>query len=573
MTECGRRGAAPRGQGDLAGVGMHSSSGIVEFLRGQPVLVLFVLLGLGHLLGRIKVAGFAFGPVAGVLLVAIVLGSFGFRISPGAQAVGFALFIFAVGYQAGPRFIEVLKAQGLQYFTLAVFVVGVGSTTAWLAGRLLRLPLGGTAGLLAGSLTSSPSLAAAQDAVRSGLVSLPPGWTPESALASIDTSYAITYVVGTLGIVALVSLFPRMIGLDLESEARRLEQLVEQDAVEPLQARAYRVENEDFCRPTLAQLAERFWDGLAVVRIRRATLWLEQHSQEHLRIGDELYAYGYARFFRGGIDCAGPEIPILSETELSASQRHVVIARRGAVGQTLHALNLARHYGLVVCAVRRDGYTLPVVRDLVLQRGDVLTVVGPMWGIKALPEILGPVEANPVETDMMTFVFGVALGAALGLLSTTVGGIPLTLGMAGGLLLVGILVGWINSARPTVGRFPNAARWVLMEFGLLIFIAGVGLNAGSGILDTLRHSGIGLILAAALVVALPLGLGYVFGRKILKLEPVLLLGALTGAMTSGPALSLVTREAQSPVPALGYTGTYALASILLTVAGTVMMHL
>jgi len=214
-----------------------------------------------------------------------------------------------------------------------------------------------------------------------------------------------------------------------------------------------------------------------------------------------------------------------------------------------------------------------VARDLVLQRGDVLTVAGPMWGIKALPETLGPVELNPVETDMMTFVFGIALGAALGLLSITVHGVPLTLGMAGGLLLVGILVGWINSARPTVGRFPDAARWVLMEFGLLIFIAGVGLNAGGGILDTLRHSGVGLVVAAALVAALPLSLGYLFGRKVLKLEPVLLLGALTGAMTSGPALSLVTREAQSAVPALGYTGTYALASILLTVAGTMLMHL
>ena len=552
---------------------MQVSNVVIEFLRGQPVLVLFLLLGIGHVLGRIRVAGFAFGSVAGVLLAALVLGSLGFRISPGAQAVGFALFIFAVGYQAGPRFIAVLKAQGLQYFALAVFVVVVGFVTAWLAGWLLRLPLGGNAGLLAGALTSSPSLAAAQDAVRSGLVSLPAGWTADTALASIGTSYAITYVVGTLGVLALVSVFPRVIGLDLRSEARRLEQLVEPDAPEPLQARAYCVRNEDFCRATLAQLAERFWDGLAVVRIRRASIWLEQHPQEHLRIGDELHAYGYAKFFRGGIDRAGPEIPMLSETELSASQRHVVVARRGAVGKTLRDLNLARHYGLVVYDVRRDGYALPVLRDLALQRGDVLTVAGPMWGIKALPETLGPVEPNPVETDMMTFVFGIALGAALGLLSTTVHGVPLTLGMAGGLLLVGILVGWINSARPTVGRFPDAARWVLMEFGLLIFIAGVGLNAGDGILDTLSHSGIGLVVAAVLVAALPLSLGYLFGRKVLKLEPVLLLGALTGAMTSGPALSLVTREAQSAVPALGYTGTYALASILFTVAGTVLMHL
>ena len=552
---------------------MSSSDEMIQFLRGQPVIVLFLLLGFGYLLGRVKVAGFAFGPIAGTLLISIIFGHFGFRIAAGAQAVGFALFIFSVGYQAGPRFIEVLKAQGLQYLALAVFVVAVGFLTAWLAGVLLRLPLGGPAGLLAGSLTSSPALAAAQDAVRSGRLTLPAGWTSETALASISASYAITYVVGTLGVIGIVSLFPRIIGLDLAAEARRLEESVEQDSLEPLQARAYRVENEEFCRPTIDELGERFWDGLAVVRIRRALAWLPPAPNEHLQIGDEVYAYGYAKFFRGGVDRMGPEIRILREMELSASQTHVVVARKGAVGRTLRELDLARRYGLVVCNVKRDGLSLPVTRDLVLQRADVLTVVGPVWGIKALPDTLGPVELNPVETDMTTFVFGIALGAALGLLSTTIAGIPLTLGMAGGLLLVGIVVGWLNSARPTVGRFPDAARWILMEFGLLIFIAGVGLNAGGSILETLRHAGLALILAAVFVVALPLALGYAFGRKVLKLEPVLLLGALTGAMTSGPALSLVTREAQSSAPALGYTGTYAFASILLTVAGSVIMHL
>ena len=552
---------------------MSSFDVILQSLHGQPVIVLFLLIGFGYLFGRIKVAGLAFGPITGVLLASIVLGSFGFRISPGAQAVGFALFIFSVGYQAGPRFLEVLRAQGLQYFALAVFVVVVGFVTTWLAGVVLHLPHGGSAGLLSGALTSSPALAAAQDAVRSGLVDLPAGSTAETVLASIGSSYAISYVVGTLGIVAIVSVFPKIIGLDLAAEAQRLEKPIEQDVSEPLQARAYRVQNEEFSRATLGELTQHMWDGLAVVRIRRASAWISQVPEEHLRIGDELYAYGYAKFFRGGIDRAGPEIPILSETELSATQRHVVIARRGAVGETLRKLDLAHRYGLLVCEIRRDGHRLPIARDLVLKRGDVLTVVGPTWGIKALPETLGPLEANPVETDMMTFAFGVALGAGLGLLSTTVGGIPLTLGMAGGLLLLGIAVGWLNSTRPTVGRFPDAARWVLMEFGLLVFIAGVGLNAGSGMLDTLRHSGIGLIIAAAVVVTLPLSLGYVFGRRVLKLDPVLLLGALTGAMTSGPALSLLTKEAQSPLPALGYTGTYALASILLTLAATLLMPL
>jgi len=545
---------------------------MMEFLRGQPVIVLFLLLGLGHLLGRIKVAGFALGPIAGTLLIAIVLGNFGFRVSPGAQAVGFALFIFSVGYQAGPRFIEVLKAQGLKYFALTLFVVGIGFVLAWVAGHVLALPIGASAGLLAGALTSSPTLAAAQDAVRSGLVALPVGWSTEAALASIGASYAITYLVGTLGIVAAVSLLPRILRLDRAEAARHFED-TGAELTEALQARAYRVENHEFCRATVRELREKLCDDLAVVRFRRDLEWVNLADEARLRIGDEVYAYGHAAFFRGGIDRAGPEIPVLKEVELSASQTQVVIARKGAVNKTLRDLDLARRYGLVVCEAKRDGYPLPVTRDLTLQRGDILTVVGPVWGIKALPETLGPVEANPLETDMTTFVFGVTIGAAIGLLSITVAGVPLTLGSAGGLMLIGILIGAVNSARPTIGRFPDAARWILMEFGLLIFIAGVGLTAGGGIVETFRHSGLTLIMAALLVVTLPLSLGYLFGRRVLKLEPVVLLGALTGAMTSGPALGLLTREARSPVPTLGYTGTYAMASILLTAAGSLIMHL
>jgi putative transport protein len=551
-----------------------ASEVIREFVSSQqPVIVLFLILGFGYVIGAIRIAGFAVGPIAGTLLVSIVVGNFGYRISEGAQSVGFALFIFSVGYQAGPRFLHALKSQGLQYATLAVFVTGIGFVTAWAAGRLLSLSDGGTAGLFAGALTSTPTLAAAQEAVRSGLASLPHGRTVQQALASIGTVYAMTYLIGTFGLIALVSVFPRLIRVDLKAEARRLEPGSREDTPEPLQARAYRVENEEFCRSSVGELAQRYWDGLSLVRVRRGLTWLVLVPSERLARGDEIYAYGYAQFFRSGIEHAGPEIRILGEMELSASMTHVVVVRRAAVGKTLRELDLARQHGLVVSAITRDGHPLPVGRDLQLERGDILTVVGPVWGIRALPEMLGPVESNVIETDMTTFAFGVALGAALGLLSVTVGGIPLSLGTAGGLLLAGIAAGWLNSARPPIARFPEAARWILMEFGILIFMAGVGLNAGGSIVQSFREAGPLVLLAAVFVVSLPLLSGYVFGRAVLNMNPALLLGALAGAMTSAPALGLVTREAGSSVPALGYTGTYAFSCIVMTLAGTLIMFL
>ena len=552
---------------------MVSIKSAVDFLQGQPVITLFLALGAGYLIGRIRIAGFSLGAVAGTLLVSLVLGNYGFRISSGAQSIGFAMFIFAVGYQAGPRFIEVLKTQGLQYFALAIFVAGVGFAAAAIAGKWLVLPPGGTAGLLAGALTTTPTLAAAQEAVRSGLATLPAGVASEHVITTIGTSYAITYIVGLLGVITAVRLLPRVVGINLEEEARKLEASERREGSVQLQARGYRVTNADHCRMTVGELAKRLWDGLAVVRIRRGGEWFKPGAEGHLQLGDEVYAYGDASFFRGGIEHLGEEIPILSEIELSASSTHVVVARPDAVGRTLAQLDLARGHGLAVVEIRRDGLPLPIGPHLQLERGDILSVVGPKSALSAMGEILGPVEANAVETDMMTFAFGIAIGSAIGLLTVPIASVPLGLGSAGGLLAAGIVTGWLNSTRPTVGKFPEAARWILMEFGLLIFICGVGLQAGGEIIETFRQAGPALLLAAAIVVTLPVVSGYLFGRKVLRLNPVLLMGALTGAMTSSASLSLITSEAKSAAPALGYTGTYAFANVILTIAGTLVMLL
>lgn len=552
---------------------MQTGAFILEFMRSNPVFTLFTVLGCGYLVGRIRIGPISLGPVAGALIVSLFLGQYGFKINQGAQSVGFALFIFAVGYQAGPRFFEVLRTQGLQYLMLALFVAAVGIAIAVACGRLMQLPFGGTAGLLAGAMTTTPTLASAQEAVRAGLVALPGGDTAQSVLATIASSYAITYVVGLLGIIAAVRLLPLVLGVDLAAAAAEMEGAEKEQAGGLLQARAYRVTNPQACALTVRQIRARYWDALAVVRLLRGGQWIRPDDEDHLQIGDEIHAYGDSNFFRGGIEDFGVEIPVSTEIDLSASFSHVVIARRDAVGKRLADLDLARGHGLLVSEVRRDGMLLPLSGALKLQRSDVLSVVGPRSALAGLQEILGPVESGVAETDMATFAFGIAFGALFGALAVNVKGIPLGLGMAGGLLVSGILVGWLNATRPTFGRFPEAARWIFMEFGLMLFIVGVGLQAGGQVVETFLTAGPGLIVASMLVVSGPLLLGYAFGRRVLRLPPVLLMGALTGAMTSAAAMSLVNREANSTLPALGYTGTYAFANVILTLAGTIIMFM
>jgi putative transport protein len=183
---------------------------------------------------------------------------------------------------------------------------------------------------------------------------------------------------------------------------------------------------------------------------------------------------------------------------------------------------------------------------------------------------------------MITFSLGIAVGVLIGLISVQVGGFSLGLGSAGGLLAAGLIVGFLRSVRPTFGRrsvrptfgrLPDAARWIFMEFGLLLFMAGVGLRAGGDIVEVFLQAGPKLVVAGMFVTVTPVAVGYLFGRKVLGLNPVILLGGITGAMTSGASLSMVTNAARSAVPALGYTGSYAFANVLLTVAGSVILVL
>ena len=159
----------------------------------------------------------------------------------------------------------------------------------------------------------------------------------------------------------------------------------------------------------------------------------------------------------------------------------------------------------------------------------------------------------------------------MGTLALTVRGVRIELGMAGGLLIAGLLIGFLRSIFPVFGRVPSASRWVLMELGLLMFMAGVGLNAGGGIVEIIERSGGKLIGAGILVTLVPIFVGYAFSRKILRLNPAESLGGVTGSMTSGAALSVVCDAAKSNVPALGYTGAYAFANVILTLAGTFIM--
>ena len=192
---------------------------LLEFLHNQPVAAFFLVLSLGYLVGRVGIAGISLGPAGGVLLAGLLFGHYGFTMNPAIQTLGFAMFIFCVGYQAGPQFFDVLMTSGLKYLSLALVIAATGFALAVFLGRALDFAPGLSAGMLGGALTTTPTLAAAQDAVRSGLVATPAGVTSEQVLTNIGAGYALTYLFGLIGLILIIRLLPKLLGIDLPAEA------------------------------------------------------------------------------------------------------------------------------------------------------------------------------------------------------------------------------------------------------------------------------------------------------------------------------------------------------------------
>jgi len=549
------------------------SQWVLSVLNAQIALMFFLVLGLGYMLGNLRLFNFSLGPVAGVLFVGLVFGNFGFRISGASQMVGFALFIFSVGYQAGPGFIAVLKQDGLKYLVLSFVVAVSGFVIALIWAVNLDLPTGMSAGLLAGGLTSSPTLAAAQDAVYSAKESYINGLDSESVVDNIATGYALTYIFGLVGLIISIRYLPKIIGIDLTKEAQKFQENRDHSklSAQEVTIRTYKITDSTLSEMSKDELREEYWDKKAVVRIIRAGKRIRFDDADKIVVGDIIEIIASRKYFTDTISKIAKEIYPKVDTIMRQESAQAVVTNRELVGIKLADIEIAKNFGLFLLEVIRDGKIIHDDGSLILKNGDILSVIGAPAQIESFGSYIGHVERDGVESDIITLSFGIIFGLLIGTLSVSLAGVSLSLGSAGGLLVSGLFIGYRRSIKPTFGQLPEATRWFLMEFGLLLFMAGVGLRAGSSIVDALMQHGFMIILAGVTVTIIPILIGYFVGDKLLKISPALLFGAITGAMTSGAALSVVIKEAKSPVPALGYTGTYAFANVLLVIAGSLIM--
>ena len=555
-------------------------STILNFIQSHPVINLFLIIGAGVVVGKIKIGNIDIGSVTGVLLVGLVAGHFKFTVPTAALNIGFILFIYCVGVQAGPRFWGTIKQDGGRYLILALVTAVSALALALAFARAFDFEQGYAPGLLAGALSSTPTLVAAKDTLAQGL-KLSEGLTTPEVLANMSASYAITYVFGMAGLIIFIASIPKIFRIDLQQESQKLSEAawirtsrVSEEAIEVVETptvRVYRVENEETVN---REMDDREYSLPAnVSRIKRdGEVFAPEHAPK-FQLGDLVALVGTQAAHDHALEIFGPEIFDEELLQRSIETRSIILSKKAFEGKTIEEMNFTVEDNCMLLSLTRAGMDLPCRPDLKIRRGDILLFSGTKYHLQILAERIGFAESRWQETDLVTFAFGIALGLLIGIPSFDLGGTRIGLGSAGGVLVSGIVFGMLNSRNLLVGRLPTAARSILMELGLLLFIVGVAVNAGTTIVETFLIAGVKLVLLGAVVTVVPVLVCFFVGRYLLKMNATLLMGAVTGSLTSSGALHQINKSAQSTLPTLGYVGAYAFANVLMTIAGSVAMRI
>jgi len=454
--------------------------------------------------------------------------------------------------------------------------------SALVASRLLGYDIGTAAGLLAGAFTESTVIGTAADAI--SRLDLPASEKTE-LVNNIPVAYAVTYLIGTAFVVwFLPNVGPRLMGVNLKDEAAKLESSIAGaeehepgvlSAFQRFTVRAYRVMNDALVNKTVGAI-EALPTGVRVVisRIRRDGVIIEAATDTIVQKDDVIAVMTQTEALSTRGTLIGPEVGDRDLLDFPAETLDVVVTNKAVVGKNLGELathDFAR--GVFLQKLVRLGQPMPVTLEFRIDRGDVLSLIGARPDVERAAKALGYADRPTAATDMIFVGLGIFIGGLVGLLTVTIAGVPLTLTASGGALIMGLVFGWLRSLRPTFGRIPEAAIWVFDTVGLTAFIGVVGLSAGPSFVSGLQNSGASLVVVGLLVAVLPHTLAILFGRYVLKMNPVILLGACSGAGTVTAALRALQEESQSKLPALGYTVPYALGNILLTAWGPVIVAL
>jgi putative transport protein len=551
----------------------------IEILQHYPELALFLVLALGFAIGKISIGNFKVGAVLGTLFAGVLIGQFHVEIDPVVKVIFFDLFLFATGYKVGPQFFRGLKKDAVPQLILTLVICVTCLITAFVMAKLMGFDVGTAAGMLAGAFTESTVIGTASESIQRLQI---PDAEKQILLNNIPVAYAVTYLVGTTFLVwFLSSLAPKLLKIDLRSASKELEKKLlgksedEEDlasAFEDWRLRALKITNDKWFGLSVQDIQSiSKTSRIFVHRIRRNEKIIEPNAGTILQSGDIIAVMARYNVLFQNFNDIGPEVMDKELLDYPLAYRDLIITNKSVDGKALIELGTKYGQGVKLHKLIRTGQEIPFTAETIINRGDLLKVSGLKEDVERAAKSIGYIDRATPDTDMVFVGLGILLGGLVGLLAVTIAGISITLTTSGGALVMGLIFGWLRSKTPKFGRIPEAALWIFDNVGLAAFIGIVGLTAGPSFISGLSQTGVGLLFAGLIVAITPHIVGLLFGHFVLKINPVILLGAQSGAGTTTAGLKAIQDAAGSKLPVLGYTVPYALGNILLTAWGPVIV--
>lgn len=532
---------------------------------GHSILLIAVTIALGICLGKIKIFGVSLG-VTFVLFVGIILGHFGMHLNPELlhffKEFGLILFVYSVGLQVGPGFFSSLRKGGLTLNLLATAVVFLGVTITIIIHFVTGIPLSTMVGILAGATTNTPSLGAAEQTFHDLTGVSDP---------TITLGYAVAYPLGVVGIILSMLIIRGIFKVKIEKEREKLDNLEHEDENHAV-AFSLVVKNPAVFAKTLSEICLLLKGHEYVIsRVMDAQTGhiALAESDTVLKENDRIFVITTPQNTPIITNLIGTEIEmnrkqwIPSDSHLVS--RRFIVTKSELNGKSLGSLQLRKLHGMNVTRVNRAGVEMVASSSLPLQVGDRLTVVGSELVMPKVEELIGNSIKRLNEPNLMSIFIGVALGIILGSLPIAIPGIPqpVKLGLAGGPLVVAILLSRFGYRYKLVTYTTPSANLMLREIGITIFLACVGLGAGNGFVDTIVNQGGHIWIACGFVITmLPLLIVGFIARKAFNINYITLMGLMAGSTTDPPALAYANATSNYDASAVGYATVYPLTMFL-----------
>lgn len=519
----------------------------------EPLILVFIILFLGSWLGQIKVKGLSLG-AAGVLLVAMVFGHFGYEVSPIVQNLGLSLFIVAIGLQAGPRFFRMMRSKGMIFGLISLCIILISIITTIIVAKVFHLSAPLSVGLMTGALTSTPGLAAALQATNDPLASV---------------GYGIAYPFGVLAVVLFVQLLPRFLNVDLKKDLEEANNPIKND--QSPEVMTIKVTNPDLNKKTLKELAFNK-KSVVISRVIRNGHTDIALSDSVILKGDMIVAVGVKHELDAFTEYVGKSVDIHLENPDNIELRKITVEADEVVGKSIKSLKLRRNYGTTVTRIVRNGIELNQNPNMPLIRGDVLTVVSTEDRLDEVEKLFAKKKLSVTNVHIFSISMTLLIGVLVGMIPIHLPGLgTITLGVAGGPLFVALIIGHFGKLGPIHVRYYGPANLVVQELGLVLFLAGAGTTAGQGLMDVIANEGLKLVFGGTLITIVPIIAGYFMTNKIFKLSIVHSLGALCGGMTSTPALGALKQVIDTEDPAIAYAAAYPFALIFVAISAQLIV--